>query len=482
MSLRSRLLASYFLLLTVTLSVIAFALFLFLNAQPEPRFTSYLRLSSVGQGLNLVDVLTEPRPTESLSEFAESASVRVMALTVNENQFEIAFDSAGDFTNGSSIELGIDTSYTNSRAGQARMGRGQRVYGNFYEDEQEWLYAAVISPDRAQRGIWLLVAEPRPTQSLPNTLQQFGATLGIPLVQSALAGMLAAVVMAALITRTIARPLQALSNAATSVAQGHFDELVPVSGPTEIRAVAEAFNRMSGEVRASQQAQRDFLANVSHDLKTPLTSIQGYSQAIMDGATKDPAHAAEIIHDEAARLNRMVIELTDLARIQSGRLSMQMVALDLGQITQRVAKKLEVVAQKKGIVLDVHAPSLPDIAGDGDRLVQVLHNLIDNAIKYTPSGGKVQVRAQVGHNGVEVIVADTGMGIPEADLPRVFERFYQVDKARGPARGTGLGLAIVREIVQAHGGRIRVQSQAEQGTTFTVWLPSPNVSTVARGR
>ena len=124
---------------------------------------------------------------------------------------------------------------------------------------------------------------------------------------------------------------------------------------------------------------------------------------------------------------------------------------------------------------------MPEIGGDGDRLVQVVDNLISNAIKYTPAGGKATVRTQIRRNGVELIVEDSGQGISAQDLPRIFERFYQVDKARGPQRGTGLGLAIVQEIVQAHGGTISVASPGEgRGSTFTIWLPSPDLSTIVR--
>jgi signal transduction histidine kinase len=267
------------------------------------------------------------------------------------------------------------------------------------------------------------------------------------------------------------------------VSGGRFNQRVPIKGPTEVRAVADAFNRMADEVQSEQQAQQEFLANVSHDLKTPLTSIQGYSQAIIDGAANNPVAAATIIYDEAARLNRMVIELTDLARLQAGRLSMQMTGLDMGQLAEAIAQRLSIVAREKGIDLRLETMPMPEIAGDGDRLAQVLTNLISNAINYTPEGGMVTVRTQVANNGVEVSVEDTGVGIHPSELPRIFERFYQVDKARGPRRGTGLGLAIVQEIVQAHGGRIRASSPGEnRGSTFTIWLPSPNLTTIMRRR
>ncbi|MGL4650919.1 MAG: sensor histidine kinase, partial [Caldilineaceae bacterium] len=226
------------------------------------------------------------------------------------------------------------------------------------------------------------------------------------------------------------------------------------------------------KVQSEQRAQQDFLANVTHDLKTPLTSIQGYSQAIVDGAAGDPVRAAGIIYDEASRLNRLVIELTDLARLQSGRFSMHLQPINLSQLTDAVGQRLAIVAREKGVQFTVQTGPVPTVQGDGDRLAQVLTNLISNAIKYTPKGGAVRVNTSAQQNGVVLTVSDTGVGIPEDELPRIFERFYQVDKARGPRRGSGLGLAIVAEIVHAHSGTIRASSGGEgQGAIFTVWLP-----------
>ena len=324
----------------------------------------------------------------------------------------------------------------------------------------------------------LVFAEPRSAQSFSEALADFGSGWFLPLAGAGTIGLIAAFLLAFLISRGIARPLQGLAHGAEAVARGKYDYTVKESGPREVRAVANAFNHMSGEVRASQQSQRDFLASVSHDLKTPLTSIQGYSQAIMDGTMNDVSSAASIIHDEAGRLNRLVVELTDLMRMQSGRLSMELVALDLSAMATGIGERLSMVACKKNIALHVDTADVPLIAGDGDRMAQVFTNLVSNAIKYTPSGGQVWLETRSTHDGVEILVRDTGQGIPREDLPRIFERFYQVDKVRGPQRGSGLGLAITREIVMAHGGRITVHSDGRgKGSIFTVWLPSPKMET-----
>ena len=471
-NLRTRLLISYLLLLIVTLGGIAAALIVATGARPAPPQPTFDRLAVLAQGLNLPNLLSEFGPplrgqNDLLDEFAATREVRV--LEVNLTQRTISYDSA-DLTPRFPLSFRED-------AYRAEVRRNlppgvNLISGSFRGDGQEWLFSGLTNIGVGGETKAWLIADTRPTQSLQHVLGEFGNELALPILQASIIGLIIAVLMAVAISRTIARPLQAASAAATAVAEGNLSQSVPVTGPPEVRAVAEAFNHMSAEVLATQQAQRDFMANVSHDLKTPLTSIQGYSQAIMDGTAKQPPHAAKIIYEEADRLTRLVYELSDLARLQAGQLSMQTAMIDLGQITETVTQKLTVVAQKKGIALETEARPMPEIVGDGDRLVQALNNLIDNAIKYTSAGGQIQVKTRTNHNGVEVLVEDNGIGIPKNELSRIFERFYQVDKARGPSRGAGLGLAIARGIVEAHGGHVTVESTQGRGTTFTVWLPS----------
>src|SRR5579871_851091 len=262
----------------------------------------------------------------------------------------------------------------------------------------------------------LMVATPAPhTLSGTEMLQYYEQDLGTPLLEAGVIGLVVAFGLSLLITRSVARPLQDVATAAASLAQGHLDQKAPVSGPREVRTVAEAFNQMAQQMQETQKAQRDFLANVTHDLRTPLTSIQGFSQAIIDGVASNPSaaqRAARIIHDEAGRLNRMVQELLDLARIEAGRLNMTRQSVSLEEILRSVGENLTPRAADKGLTLVVNVPSLPMIAGDGDRLTQVYTNLVDNAIKHTPSGGTVTVRAALHENGILAQIADTGEGIP----------------------------------------------------------------------
>ncbi len=490
MRLRGRLLISYAVLLTVTLAVVALVLLLFLFAQPAPVEDSYEQLITVARDVIQDSGLTEGRVSlaelqrllTSIPQTAQEYGVRI--LVVNLPNQTVLVDSAGAFSDGAALTLEREA-YTLPTYLVNRIGlRGEPIFGRFRDvDGAEWVYSGLAFVRLGAENNALLFAERRARQPAPVVIQRFRRELALPLCQAALIGLIVSLALAGAVSRAFTRPLTRLEEGAAAVAVGHYDQRVAEEGPAEIRAVAAAFNHMVSEVQNSQQAQKDFLANVGHDLKTPLTSIQGYSQAIMDGAAKDPAKAARVIHEEAGRLNRMVTELTDLARLQAGRLSMKTRPIDMGQLAAVIGERLSLLARERSLTLHIDAPSLPEIAGDGDRLAQVLTNLVSNAIKYTPSGGEIWLQAHVNNGGVEVIVRDTGRGIAAEDLPRIFERFYQVDKARGPKRGTGLGLAITQEIIQAHGGRISVTSAGVgQGSTFTIWLPSPMLTTIARGR
>jgi two-component system sensor histidine kinase ResE len=234
---------------------------------------------------------------------------------------------------------------------------------------------------------------------------------------------------------------------------------------------------MISRVDSSQKSQKDFVADVSHELKTPLTSIQGFAQAILDNTADTPesrTHAAQIIFDESGRMHRMALDLLDLARLESGIADLKMTKVDMTALLQNIVEKFTPRAQQANVNLQLNnVERLPALVGDGDRLAQVFTNLVDNALKFTPEGGQVTLSAKNVGAEMELSVTDTGPGVPKEALPRLFDRFYQVDESRagGAHHSTGLGLAIVKEIVQAHGGRIGVRSQVGQGTTFTINLP-----------
>lgn len=488
MTLHTRLFASYIVLLVVALLVLGGALLVFFGRQTAPPQATFQRLATIVQALNVRDVLRDLAPMQAvaprdgdnlrnvLDEFARTRDVRVLWVVRTGNRQFILYDSNQTFANDQDI-ITRDDMFFSAALERTLAGNAQQTYGSFRDSDGVWLFGGVsrkfLTPRRQEEVTnGLLIAEPAPTASLQESLSQFSGAIVPPLLQAGVIGLLVAFVLAFLISRSIARPLQNLVGAVQAVERGQYDHAVPEEGVQEMRELAHAFNKMSAEVQRTQNAQRDFLANVSHDLKTPLASIQGYAQAINEGVVKDPTDAARIIHEEAARLNRMVGELTDLIRLEAGGMPFRMVTLDFGALVHAISERLQVVAARKPVTMTVQLERVPAIRGDGDRLAQVVTNLISNALKYTPQGGRVSVSLQARANGVLLRVQDNGMGIPSGDLERIFERFYQVDKARGSQRGTGLGLAIVREIVQAHNGTITAESAGiEQGATFNIFLP-----------
>lgn len=238
-------------------------------------------------------------------------------------------------------------------------------------------------------------------------------------------------------------------------------------------------------VRRLESMRADFVANVSHELRTPLTAIRGYAETLLGGALDDPGRArqfVQVIDRHSERLSRLIDDLLTLSDLELGRTELRREPLDLRELVEGVLEVLGSKADKKQIALVAEIPDdLPALVLDRDRIEQVLINLVDNAIKYTPTEGSVRVRARAlddGHGpGVTIDVADTGIGIPEKDLSRLTERFYRVDRARSrELGGTGLGLAIVKHIVQAHGGSLVIESRVQHGTTVRVELPAGSAS------
>jgi two-component system, OmpR family, phosphate regulon sensor histidine kinase PhoR len=226
------------------------------------------------------------------------------------------------------------------------------------------------------------------------------------------------------------------------------------------------------ELRRLERVRHDFVANVSHEFKTPLTAIQGFAETLLSGALEDPNNNRrflEIIRDHATRLAVLTNDLLKLARIEAGKLEIQLGPVQLAEVIERCAETSQLKANRKRITLEVDVPAnLPPVRGDASLLRDVVQNLLDNAVQYTPEGGRVRICASAGPREAVVTVDDTGIGIPLADQERIFERFYRVDAARSrEAGGTGLGLSIAKHIVEAHGGRLWVESEVGHGSKFS---------------
>jgi signal transduction histidine kinase len=473
-SLRFRLFAAFLVVTLLVTLVTSLALILILRSTPLVERQTLLRLNEAARaalqpGLPPAD-LSREAAAQYVRQVGNTFEVRVLVAAKDGG---IIADSAAP--EASPLRLNFRASVEDPAAPGARNGRTRDA------ELRRWVYVA--RPVGLDRVLVFALEEPRFA-----ALAFFAENLFLPLLEAGAIGALVALALAVLVARSIALPLQKMAAVAQGIARGDHSLSAPVSGPDEVRALGQSLNQMSTQVQATQEAQRDFLANVSHELKTPLTSIQGFAQAMLDGAADSPEaiqRSANIIYTEADRLRRLVEGLLDLARLDVGLRTLNRAPLDLRFVLSAVLEKFSLRAKEKGVALTGELPpTLPAMVGDADRLAQVFTNLLDNALKHTPAGGRVTLSAAVVPDGVEVAVRDTGPGIPPEDLQRIFERFYQVDKSRARSGGVGLGLTITKEIVEAHGGGIRAESVVGLGSKFVVRLPpaQPDDTTIARRR
>jgi two-component system phosphate regulon sensor histidine kinase PhoR len=231
------------------------------------------------------------------------------------------------------------------------------------------------------------------------------------------------------------------------------------------------------EIRRLERARRDFVANISHEFRTPLTAIQGFSETLLEGALEDQDNRRRfinIIHDHALRLGRLTDDLLRLAQIEAGQLPLEIQPVRVDEIIQGCLETTRAKASQSGLRLEVQsAPSLPEVGGDLRSLQGVLQELLDNAIRYSSPGGLITVKTEVQDSAVVISVSDTGIGIPKVDQERIFERFYRADPARSrESGGTGLGLSIAKHLIEAHGGQIKVESEVNKGSTFSMFIPA----------
>lgn len=296
------------------------------------------------------------------------------------------------------------------------------------------------------------------------------------LVIAGSAALVLSIILALYTSNYVLKPLRELSNAAWELAHGNLDRRVEVKGRDEMADLSRYFNYMAERIQASTQLQKDFVANVSHEIRTPLTSIEGFSQALLDDMVEsddDKRRYLTIISDETARLKRVLEQLLALSRIDAGVWVLHPAPLSLAEYTEALGEKLLPLARDKGIELkvDVH-PGTPPVDTDRDTLEQVLHNLLDNAIKFTPEGGEVALSVEPLPGGARIQIKDNGRGIPEEELEHIFDRFARVERSRSQRYGgSGLGLAVCRELLNLLGGKISVWSRPGVGTVFTVELP-----------
>ncbi|MFN2290985.1 MAG: sensor histidine kinase [Anaerolineae bacterium] len=290
----------------------------------------------------------------------------------------------------------------------------------------------------------------------------------------------AAVVLSIFVSRRVVLPVQNMQSASQRIADGHYDERVEVPGDKdrqeldELGHLAQSFNQMASRLEQTEAMRRDLIGNVAHELRTPLSTIKGYMEGLIDGVLPAEAATFQQVHREADRLQRLVHDLQQLSRVESGSLALDMEPTAVAHLAAAVVKRLERQFADKEVGLEVDLPqNLAPVRADEDRIGQVMLNLVGNALQYTPPGGQVQVRArQIGHS-VRIEVEDTGIGIAAEHLPHLFERFYRVEAS--PSRvagGSGIGLTIAKHLVEAHGGEISASSPGlGEGATFAFTLP-----------
>ncbi|MDI6772394.1 MAG: ATP-binding protein [bacterium] len=295
------------------------------------------------------------------------------------------------------------------------------------------------------------------------------------LVVAGIAAIVAAGALSIYVTRRIVLPVQALAAASQRLAAGHHDERVPVQGTDEMGALADSFNTMAEALGQTETRRRALLADVAHELRTPLSGIKGYMEGLSDGVLEAGPETYGRVAVEVDRLQRLVTDLEELSRLDAGVVPLTRQTVPVRQIVEAAVERLRQQAYDQGLILEVAVPeALPAVIVDVDRIQQVLLNLIGNAIQYTPPPGRITVRARSDGPRVRIDVEDTGVGIAAEHLAHVFERFYRVDRSRARSGGgSGLGLTIARYLVEAHGGSIRAASPGPgRGSTFSLTLPS----------
>jgi len=305
------------------------------------------------------------------------------------------------------------------------------------------------------------------------SLQITYRTIGRYFLWAGLLAIAIALLLTFFLSRRILAPVKALTSAARQFGKGDFSRRVDFQGKGEVAELARSFNSMADNLENTERLKRNMVADVAHELRTPLSNLGGYLEAIRDGVIKPDEATIRSLSEEASSLSRLVEDLQELSTADAGVIKLIIQQEDISGLIKEAIAALQNKAAAKGLIISAELPdNLPPVNIDSHRVKQVLHNLLENAVAHTGQQGKITVTARTQDDRVYISVADNGEGIPEDDLPVIFERFYRVDKSRTRATGgSGLGLTIAKRLVEAHGGTIEVTSELGKGSTFTFTLP-----------
>jgi signal transduction histidine kinase len=341
--------------------------------------------------------------------------------------------------------------------------------------------AEFVMPSAFERHLAAMAAMMGNDDALTTDLfDNFRAAVTEAMALATIAALVAAIIVSLFVSRRVVSPVQDMMVASQRIADGHYDERVAVPASVsedevdELSQLALSFNQMAATLEQTEAMRRDLIGNVAHELRTPLSSIKGYMEGLIDGVLPPNATTFQQVHHEADRLRRLVADLEELSQVEAGAFELNVRSAAMHNVVGAVTTRLGRQFEEKGVTLEVDIPSdVPPVLVDEDRIGQVLLNLVGNALQYTPAGGRVWLRAQREKNAVRLSVEDTGIGIAAEHLPHVFTRFYRVDKSRSRAGGgSGIGLTIAKHLVEAHGGQIHaVSGGLGKGSTFSFTLP-----------
>ena len=459
-SINSRLWITYVLLVAFVLVSALLGIIIAFRNSPLLYWKEFVRLNYVTDSLgNLLDYFPLHNWDDLVDLFLKESGSANVRVGVIDPSGELYFASSNPQKESLPVILNPEAAYL-------------RTEGNIHlyrdENQQVWFYK--INP--IDEDYYLLTAILRPKLRLRTIFQD---ELLNPLFKVGIIAMMMALVISWFVARWITQPLQKITESTRQLALGDFPP-IRQEGPREVRQLAEVINEMDRKVRDGFQSQKDFVSNVSHEFKTPLTAIQGFSQAIIDRTVskkEERKHAAEVILEETNRLNYLVNDLLTLAKLDAGTMVLEKRKTAIVPLIDSVIEKFHFQTETKHLKIESAYADRPQTVVDGERMVQVFSNLLDNAIKFTNDGGEIWISVVSDLENCTISIRDSGKGIPKEEINRIFDRFFQVDRSRGKGseRGVGLGLSIAQQIVEAHDGKISVTSELGKGSCFMVKLP-----------
>jgi signal transduction histidine kinase len=437
---------------------------LFMNKMLEETYYNQRAAEMVRQGELLAQMVADDEGESGLNQKLEMIAQITQFAVLIANQEGVVWKS-------SKLFLGRRSSTRIDQDELQQLRQGIPVIRHGYSRRLETVVLSVLVPYQKENQVAGAVILQAPLSGL----QAFIIKVRMLLVTETIGTLLLVTMMAFFLARGLVRPILEMVSATQEVATGNYSCKVPVTRRDELGVLGNALNNMARAVERSIKVQKDFVTNVSHELRTPLAIIKGYAESLQDNLVDKEADRQkhlQIIIDEVDRLGRLSSDLLDIAQLEAGDLRLNIQELNLQVFVAEVFSKLIREADEKQVALDNAVLEQTRVQADHDRLFQVLINLVGNAIRYTPQGGRITVYACKTADGVTIRITDTGRGILPDDLPYIWERFYTADPSRQRSGGRGLGLAITKSIVEAHGGTISVESTVGQGTTFSIWLPA----------